>query len=152
MAEYSDNSSTRILSNAHYFAEVQHMLDEGKEVRIRIKGNSMRPFIADGDTVLLKAYKGEVLPLGINVLARHQGKYVFHRYVGTKDYKIILAGDGNLVLCEFVDRIDIMATAIQYFPQNQSKPIDLNSRWYRLRGMIWYRLRLLRRIIAKLKR
>ena len=55
MAENTSDSKTRVISNEDYFAEVQRNLREGKEVRIRIKGNSMLPFIKDGDTVLLRA-------------------------------------------------------------------------------------------------
>lgn len=152
MAEHSEDNSTRIISNELYFAEVQRMLDEGKEVRIRIKGGSMRPFIDDGDSVLLQAYRGESLRLGSNVLAKHEGKYVFHRYVGKKNAQIVLAGDGNLVLQEYISRPDIIAIASIHFPQNSALEINLNRSWARLRGLGWYRIRLIRRVIAKLKR
>lgn len=151
MDEQSGDNQRRIISNELYFAEVQQMLDEGKEVRIRIKGGSMRPFIQDGDSVLLVAYQGETLQLGSNLLAKHQGKYVFHRYVGKKNAQIVLAGDGNLVLREFINSADIIAVASSHFPQNSSEENDLNHRWARLRGLAWYRIRLLRRIVAKLK-
>ncbi|ULT28290.1 S24/S26 family peptidase [Sphingobacterium sp. E70] len=87
MAEHSKDNKTRIISNVLYFAEVQRMLDDGKEVRIRIKGGSMRPFIHDGDSVILQTYYGEPLQLGSNVLAKHEGKYVFHRYVGKRTHR-----------------------------------------------------------------
>lgn len=151
MDEQSEDNQRRIISNELYFAEVQQMLDEGKEVRIRIKGGSMRPFIQDGDSVLLSAYQGEALQLGSNLLAKHQGKYVFHRYVGKKNAQILLAGDGNLVLREYINSADIIAVASSHFPQNSSEENDLNHRWARLRGLAWYRIRLLRRIVAKLK-
>ena len=151
MTEYSEDNKTRIISNELYFAEVQRMLDEGKEVRIRIKGGSMRPFIEDGDSVLLQAYRGEPLQLGSNILARHEGKYVFHRYVGKKNDQIILAGDGNLVLCEYIDRSDIVAIASTLFLQRSSEEINLNHSWARFRGMTWYHIRLFRRVIMKLK-
>lgn len=152
MTGYSEDKKTRIISNDLYFAEVQRMLDEGKEVRIRIKGGSMRPFIQDGDSVLLLAYSGGVLLPGSNLLAKHQGKYVFHRYVGRKNGQIILAGDGNLVLREHIDPTDIIAVASVHYPQQSAEEINLNYRWARLRGLAWYRIRLLRRIVAKLER
>lgn len=140
------------MSNDFYFDEVQRMLNEGKEVRIRVKGSSMQPFISDGDTVLLRAYKGETLRKGCNVLARHEGKYVFHRYVATTGGRLILAGDGNLVLREYISKGDIIALALNHTPQNSRREIDLNSGWARFRGLSWYHLRLPRRIIAKLGR
>ncbi len=152
MAEHSEDNKTRVISNELYFAEVQGMLNEGKEVRIRIKGGSMRPFIHDGDSVLLQAYRGEPLQLGSNILAKHEGKYVFHRYVGEKNAQIVLAGDGNLVLREYISSKDIIAVASIHFPQNSALEINLNRSWARLRGLGWYHIRLLRRVIAKLKR
>lgn len=152
MTEHSEDNKTRIISNDLYFTEVQRMLDEGKEVRIRIKGGSMRPFIEDGDSVLLLAYRGGALQLGSNLLTKHQGKYVFHRYVGKKNGQIVLAGDGNLVLREYIDTTDIIAVASVLYPQQSAEEINLNDRWARLRGLVWYRIRLIRRIVAKLKR
>jgi signal peptidase I len=152
MAEHSEDNKTRVISNELYFAEVQRMLDEGKEVRIRIKGGSMRPFIHDGDSVILQIYRGDSLQLGSNVLARHDGKFIFHRYVGKKNAQIVLAGDGNLVLREYVNSADIIAVASIHFPQNSTLEINLNHSWARLRGLGWYHIRLLRRVIAKLKR
>ncbi|MEH6305842.1 S24 family peptidase [Olivibacter sp. CPCC 100613] len=152
MNEQTKDTQIRIISNELYFTEVQCMLDDGKEVRIRIKGNSMRPFIQDGDTVLLSAYQGGTLQLGSNVLARHQRKYVFHRYVGKKNGQIVLAGDGNLVLREYINPTAIIAVALVHFPQNSAKEINLNHSHARFRGLIWYHIRLIRRIIAKLNR
>ncbi|WP_286856783.1 MULTISPECIES: S24 family peptidase [Sphingobacterium] len=152
MTEHSEDNKTRIISNALYFSEVQRMLDEGKEVRIRIKGGSMRPFIQDGDSILLQAYRGGALQPGSNLLARHEGKYVFHRYVGKKNGQIVLAGDGNLVLREYIDPTDIIAVALVHFPQNSAKEINLNHIRARFRGLAWYHIRLLRRVVAKLNR
>ncbi|WP_104384618.1 S24 family peptidase [Sphingobacterium sp. HMA12] len=150
MTEHSEDSKTRIISNELYFTEVQHMLNEGKEIRIRIKGDSMRPFIQDGDSVLLLAYRGGALQPGSNLLARHQGKYVFHRYVGRKKGQVVLAGDGNLVLREYINPADIIAVALVHFPQNSAKEINLNHSWARFRGLAWYHIRLLRRVVVKL--
>ncbi|WP_286754132.1 MULTISPECIES: S24 family peptidase [Sphingobacterium] len=152
MPENTNDSKARVISNEDYFAEVQRILAEGKEVRIRIKGNSMLPFIQDGDAVLLRAYQGERLALGCNVLAKDKDKFVFHRYVGKKNNLYILAGDGNLVLREYVEATDIIAIAYMHYPQTGGEAVDINRHWPRLRGLGWYHIRLLRRIAVKLKR
>ncbi|MCS4166205.1 MULTISPECIES: S24/S26 family peptidase [Sphingobacterium] len=151
MSENTNDSKARVISNEDYFSEVQRILTEGKEVRIRIKGNSMLPFIKDGDTVLLRAYRGEALALGCNILAKDKDKFVFHRFVGEKNDQYILAGDGNLVLREYVAATDIIAIAYMHYPQNKKKAIAIDRLWVRLRGFGWYRIRLLRRILNKLK-
>ncbi len=152
MAENTSDSKTRVISNEDYFAEVQRILREGKEVRIRIKGNSMLPFIKDGDTVLLRAYQGQSLALGSNILAKDKDKFVFHRFVGKKNNLYILAGDGNLVLREYVEATDIIAIAYTHYPQDKDKTVAINRPFPRLRGLGWYHIRLLRRIAAKLVR
>lgn len=152
MSENTNDSKTRVISNEDYFAEVQRILNEGKEVCIRIKGNSMLPFIKDGDTVLLRAYQGEPLVLGCNILAKDNDKFVFHRLVGKKKNQYVLAGDGNLVLREYVRATDIIAIAYMHYPQTGGEAVDINRNWARLRGLGWYHLRLIRRIVAKLKR
>ncbi|MGE8422563.1 MAG: S24/S26 family peptidase [Sphingobacterium siyangense] len=88
MSENTSDNTTRIISNEDYFKEVQRILGEGKEVRIRIKGGSMRPFIQDGDSVVLSVYQGQSLALGCNVLVKDKDKFVFHRLVSKKTVNI----------------------------------------------------------------
>lgn len=152
MSENTSDGKTWVISNEDYFAEVQQILREGKEVRIRVKGSSMRPFIRDGDTVLLRAYQGQSLALGSNILAKDKDKFVFHRFVGKKNDQYILAGDGNLVLREYVGAADIIAIAYTHYPQDKDKSAAIDRLWPRLRGLGWYHIRLLRRIAAKLTR
>jgi SOS-response transcriptional repressor LexA len=152
MQENKEGRHTKIISNENYFAEVKQMLAEGKEVRIRIKGGSMQPFIKDGDTVLLRSYQGEPLALGSNVLAKDRDKYVFHRFVGMKNGQFVLAGDGNLVLREYVDKAAIVAIASMHYRKDSLKGKAIDSIGARIGGLAWYHIRLLRRIIAKLTR
>ena len=151
MEDQTGKSKSKIVSNADYFAEVQRMLQEGKEVRIRIKGQSMRPFIDDGDTVMLRAYRGQPLPLGSNILAKDKGKFVLHRLVAKKKGQYVLAGDGNLVLHEYIAESDIIAVAYMHYPKDKEGAIPIHSTWPRLRGLAWYHIRLLRRILIKFK-
>ncbi|UPZ37786.1 S24/S26 family peptidase [Sphingobacterium sp. PCS056] len=147
-----NKTQSRMVNNDLYFEEVQRLLKEGKEVCIRVKGNSMMPFIKNGDRVIVVAHLGTVLPLGSPILAQYEGKFVFHRYVGKKNGKFVLAGDGNLVLKEYVSAPHILAIATLHYPNNSDTTRNINSRWPRLRGMIWYHLRMVRRLFASLKR
>jgi signal peptidase I len=147
-----DKTEPRIISNALYFEEVQRLLDEGKEVCIRVKGNSMLPFIKNGDRVLLQAYGSTPLLKGANVLAKHEGKFVFHRYVGEKNGQMALAGDGNIVLHEYVPASHILAIATKHYTHDGDLGKNINSGWHRRKGMLWYRLRIIRRICVGLKR
>lgn len=147
-----DNIEPRIITNELYFEEVQRLLNQGKEVCIRIKGNSMLPFIKSGDRVLLIAYRDTPLLMGSNILVKHGGKFIFHRYVGTKNGNIVLAGDGNLVLREYTTSSHILAVATKHYRGENDLGVDINNTWHRLKGLFWYRLRILRRIGTSLKR
>ncbi|MEJ5089549.1 hypothetical protein GEO21_05805 [Sphingobacterium faecium] len=143
---------SRIISNALYFEEVAYQLRAGKEVCIRVKGNSMLPFIKSGDRVLLVSYRSDRLFLGANILAKYDGNFVFHRYVGQKNGNIVLAGDGNLVLQEYILDSDIIAIGLLHYPDESDATLNIDNRWKRMRGMIWYHLRIVRRLFASLKR
>jgi len=151
MEDQTGKSKSKIVSNEDYFAEVQRMLHASKDVSIRIKGNSMLPFIKDGDTVLLRAYQGQSLALGSNILAKDKGKFVFHRLVAKKKGQYVLAGDGNLVLHEYIAESDIIAVAYMHYPKDSEEETPIHSLWPRLRGLGWYHIRLLRRILIKFK-
>lgn len=47
-----------LLPNQLFFAEVEAMLSEGREVQIRMKGHSMRPLLrSERDQVVLTPYE-----------------------------------------------------------------------------------------------
>ncbi|WP_088159819.1 hypothetical protein [Sphingobacterium sp. G1-14] len=52
MSENTSEGRTRVISNEDYFAEVQRILREGKEVRIRVKGG--RESLALASNILAK--------------------------------------------------------------------------------------------------
>lgn len=70
-------------------------LNEGKTVMLNAKGNSMRPFIKDGEKVLLERcqkYKTN------DIVLAHlpNGMYVLHRIDSLTNSIVTLMGDGNL--------------------------------------------------------
>lgn len=76
--------------------EVTRMLDEGRNVVLAPKGQSMLPFIREGvDKVVLA--KPVQLRVGDIALAHFGGKYVLHRVVAIEGESVTLMGDGNLV-------------------------------------------------------
>lgn len=100
----------RTIENKTLLGEIRILLSQGKKVKLRAKGNSMRPFIHGNEDILILAptvtlHKGDV------VLARIGGeRYVVHRIVGLKDDKVTLMGDGNLFKTENCYKSDIYGT------------------------------------------
>ena len=85
----------RVIPNDVLLPEVAKFLEEGREVVLSPKGNSMLPFIREGkDSVILKKLPTE--EAGDIVLAKLPGRYVLHRIVDEDGNRLTLMGDGNL--------------------------------------------------------
>lgn len=70
-----------LLPNQLFFAEVEAMLAEGREVQIRMKGHSMRPLLrSERDQVVLTPCADPArLQPGDVVLFRCEGRHILHR-------------------------------------------------------------------------
>ena len=70
-----------LLPNQLFFAEVEAMLSEGREVQIRMKGHSMRPLLrSERDQVVLTPCTDPArLRPGDVVLFRCEGRHILHR-------------------------------------------------------------------------
>lgn len=88
---------TKVISNDIMFAEVEKFIAEGRSVEIRVKGNSMNPFLASGrDSIVLSPCSREEIALGSFILGRDSyGRWVAHRVVKICPDHIVLNGDGN---------------------------------------------------------
>ena len=104
-------TETHIVANKVLLTEVCNALLEGKKVRLRSRGDSMRPFIRDVVDVIILAPVGR-LRKGNIVLARIDGdNFVIHRIVNFSKDKVILAGDANLFVEEICDRKEVYGIA-----------------------------------------
>ena len=138
-----------ILPNQFLLEQVLENLEKGKWMSIPVKGGSMRPFLRAGDRVLLKPFEKGSLKLGMIILGRIDGNLILHRLVRYDRERVWLAGDDNLVQHEILPYGDVLATAVRLY--RGEKILELNERWRCNLGQFWYRIRLLRRIIRKLK-
>ncbi len=130
----------KTLPNDIVLEEARTLLDEGREVCITPKGNSMLPFIrGDRDTVTLK--RQQEVNVGDIVLARlPSGQYVMHRVIRRDGLSLTLMGDGNIRGTESCTAGDIIGTVVLI---NNRKPGD---------GALWRRLKPVRRIILAIYR
>jgi len=84
------------VANESLLPEVEKLLAEGIRVTLKVKGNSMLPFIRGGrDNVTLEAPAG--ISRGDIVLARMgQGRYVLHRVIKIKNNIVVADGRRQL--------------------------------------------------------
>ena len=99
----------RQVPNEIFFDWVSSELSEGKDVRIRMKGWSMRPLLRPGkDEVVLGTLKdGEPSRLDV-VLFHYKGQTIFHRVLRIDGNEYTIQGDGNFTGQEKCGREDIV--------------------------------------------
>lgn len=138
----------RKVQNEFFLEEVCKHLLAGKMVKMSIVGESMKPFLKGGDQVILKPIQEKHLSVGHIVLATNNNTYVLHRLVGKKKDKLMLAGDANYSQVEYVTCCDIKAVIIQAYRKDVK--LSVSSWQSRIAGLLWYKMRMYRRIYNKL--
>ena len=131
-------------------SNVRILIADGHTVTIRVKGNSMRPFLENGrDSVILAPFselkRGDVILAEIT-----QGQYILHRIIRMKGDCLTLMGDGNLKgteSCNTSDVIGVVTTLIR-----DGKPLDCSSRKWKISSRIWGALRPMRRYLLAIYR
>ena len=134
-----------VLPNGVLLPEVERLLGEGESVMLRVKGNSMLPFIVgDRDSVVLG--KTERLNKGDIALAHlADGRYVLHRILAIADERVTLMGDGNLYGTEECRRQDIGGIAVKIL--RNGKYIDPTSPCEQRKATLWRIVKPIRRYL-----
>lgn len=135
-----------VFSNAVLLPEIVKILNEGKTVTLRLRGNSMRPFLEDNrDKALMK--KAEHFKVGDPVLAEVSDKhYVLHRIVKIEGDKVTLRGDGNLGV-EHCETKDVKAEIIGFYRKGRKKIDLVSGRKWRVYSFLWMHLFPVRRYL-----
>ena len=138
--------------NSQFFALAKQLLREGKKIEIPVKGGSMRPFLFDGETVV-------VAPVGVDcplrkcdiILAETStGQVMMHRIREISPAGIRMKGDGNLYQSELVRPEDVMGRVLSVVRHGKTislyTPLGLflariwNPFWVRKIGFLLLRL------------
>lgn len=126
--------------------EVERLISEGNRVTLKVKGNSMLPFIVGSrDSVVLKRLD-RTPKEGDIVLARLASKrYVIHRIYKIESYQITLMGDGNILIPEICQLADISGTVVEIITPTKSK--NPFSKSQKRAAKLWLILKPLRRYL-----
>lgn len=116
---------------------IRELLDRGRNVRMTVKGQSMVPFIRNGDTVELSPIGPDGLQVGRIYLAElNSGRYALHRLVGiTQDGMAVFQGDGNPSPDPPVPLSNVVAGLIRIIRDSQE--LDPYSRWWLFLSRAW---------------
>lgn len=127
----------KTLPNDIFFAEVERLLSDGKNVILTVQGNSMRPFIRSGRTkAVLSSCNPAMLKKGDTVLFRYRGHHILHRIIKRTNDDFVLAGDGNYKRTETCRTEDIVAKMITVIGHNGCE-IGCDSRLWRCGSWCW---------------
>jgi hypothetical protein len=101
----------KVIPNEILFEEVKNLINEGHPVVIKVRGNSMLPFIiGDKDSVRLER-KGKYCVGDIVLAEVSKGHYVLHRIFSISGDNVTLAGDGNINVYEHCKMSNIAGRA-----------------------------------------
>lgn len=136
----------KVIPNQLLFADVRQLLEEGTNVTINTKGQSMLPFIhGQRDQVVLQ--KTENVEVGDILLCEiSREHYVMHRLVAVHGEHLRLMGDGNCYATEQCFKSDVLGKVI-YIIRPDGKKIDCTSSWERCKASLWNSLRFMRRYL-----
>lgn len=139
-----------IFPNHILLPEVEKLLGEGIKVTMRVKGDSMLPFIRTGrDSVELQ--KPRTLRKKSIVLARlPDGTYVIHRIIELSGDDVVLMGDGNLLKTEHCHQADIVGEVTQILRNGTF--VKCSCRAERVKASVWMMFLPIRRYLLAIYR
>lgn len=129
-------------------SEVGRLLDEGHEVILATKGNSMLPFIVgEKDSVALqKTAEPKVRDIALAEVKK--GMYVLHRIIAVDGDQVTLMGDGNIRGCEHCSKADVLGVATAIIKPSGKRVAPPSGKvWLRLKPVRRYILGIYRRLI-----
>ena len=132
------NIETRQMPNHILLEEVRRQLQAGHTVTLRVKGNSMRPFLESGrDKVLLAA--PTTTKIGdVALILADDGRYILHRVVALdEDGGCTLWGDGNVRGREHASAENIIGVANGFYRYKSERYCSCDSLRWRCYSAIW---------------
>ena len=141
--------STLNIPNPLFFKEVKAQLDQGKKVKIRVRGSSMLPFLRDNDEALLIPPTTDKIKKGTPIIAdTEELGIVLHRIYNIEDNRITLLGDGNTNQFEHTTIDKIIAIVSHFYRGKHTLRTD--SLTMQIAGRIWMAAHPWRRYIVLL--
>lgn len=97
----NDSTMSISLSMSDFYPLISEAISRGQSVRLKVRGNSMYPFLKDGrDTVVFSPFGGRKIRRGdIILFERSGGQLVMHRvYAVGRDGALTMVGDNQIDL------------------------------------------------------
>lgn len=144
-------ANTIELPNEILLEEVKRCIAKGYDAILRVRGNSMRPFLEDRrDKIVLTPLtcKPQVGDATLAEIA--PGKYVYHRIIRIDNDMVTLKGDGNVQGTESCHISHIVATTKHFI--RKEKFYSPEGKLWRCYSALWPNWPLARRVLLAIHR
>lgn len=124
------------MNNEAFLPQVIDLINEGHEVTLLARGNSMRPFIEDGRDKLVFG-RVDKLSVGDVVLAEPiDGLFVCHRIEKMENGMITMRGDGNTLSEETFKEERVRAKLVRIHRLGKTYDLSTSCIW-KVYSVIW---------------
>ena len=134
-----------VVPNDLFLEEACRYLRTGKKVCIHVRGNSMLPFLREGDRVVLTFPRRAGMQRGCIVLALTEYGYLLHRVIRVKSDALVLAGDAHARITESCTCADVAGVVIEAY--RNGKPLHINGWLKRMASGVWMLFRPFRGVL-----
>lgn len=140
-----DDRKRVVLPNVELFERIKELVSEGHQVKFRVKGDSMNPFlIGSRDEAVVSPFTKEDIVPGTVILAKDKtGRIILHRVIRVNDTEIEMMGDGNCLGTEMTD-LEHVAGVITEVVRN-GRLVSCRGRGWRMASYLWGIFRPVRR-------
>ena len=137
-----------MLGTREYIDILRTVIDEGKEVNMRVLGSSMAPFVVhERDTIYFKRPERKLKKGDIAFFQRNNGQYVVHRIYKIKGDEYYFVGDNQTLIEGPIEKGQIFAIVTRVI--RKGKEIRPGDPWWLFFEKIWINMIPLRRITIK---
>lgn len=138
----------KVIETEAYVSVLRELTEEGREVNIRVAGNSMLPFLVhERDYVYFKEPDRELRAGDIVFYQRKNGQYVMHRIWKVKDGQFYMVGDAQVYIEGPLEREQIFALVTKVV--RKGRELKPGSFWWEFFEHIWIKIVPLRRRIIR---
>ena len=138
----------KMLGTREYIDILRTVIDEGKEVNMRVLGSSMAPFVVhERDTIYFKRPERKLKKGDIAFFQRNNGQYVVHRIYKVKGDEYYFVGDNQTLIEGPIEKGQIFAIVTRVI--RKGKEIRPGDPWWLFFEKISINMIPLRRITIK---
>ena len=141
----------KIVETTAYVSILRELAEEGKEVNMRIAGNSMLPFLVhERDYICFKKPDRELKRGDMVFYQRKNGRYIMHRIWKVKAGKYYMTGDAQREIEGPIEREQIFALITKV--RRKGKDVEPGDFWWEFFEHVWICVVPFRRILMRMYR